>query len=204
MATIIQDSYCSILKTIRSSPLNFALQETPFSILITIRKSLRKSLYSDNFESSPTVPAPQQDSIQTSLHKLREENNALLYRCQNFEKGYLQLKTEFEDNVLEIETKNESIETLESRIEILHDKLEAKQNELALTNSKLFTVNEEERVLKKKHETVCNEKKNLKSDNEDLKREVNHLKVTLKTCRKEKKESDNRYEKKMHEYVKGK
>ena len=196
MTTIVQDSYCSILKTIRSSPLNFALQETPYSIQITIRKSLRNGL---NFESS-SFSSPQHDSSQTSLHKLQEENSTLFSRCKSFEKDYVQLKAELEDNVLEIETKNEGIRSLESRIEILHDKLEAKEKQLILTNSKLCKVIEEERVFKKKHEAVCNEKKNLKSENEDLKSEVNNLKVALKTCRKEKKETDNRYEKKIHEY----
>ena len=67
----IEHSYQEILSVVRSSPLHFAIQETPFSFYFTVRKSLNKSSDSDLSFHQQTVPTSrvehEQDSFQSKI-----------------------------------------------------------------------------------------------------------------------------------------
>ena len=106
---IVQKSCQSILDTVRQSNLNFAIQETPFSIFITIRKSLNKT---SNFEITPnqTHPslAPEYPELRANLMQLEKANHIL--------------KSNYEAATLEIEENCHTILALEKKGQILSDK----------------------------------------------------------------------------------
>ena len=86
----VKNSCDSILKSVRKSCLNFSMQETPFSIYITVRKSLLK--VNSAIEESPD----ESEDLDKANLKLKlestEEENKLLH--QNLEK----LTREIKDN----------------------------------------------------------------------------------------------------------
>ena len=67
----IQSSCDTILHSVRSSNLNFSCQETPFSMYLTVRKSLSKF----HFEKEPTDG---QSQVTDRLIKLVNDENAAL------------------------------------------------------------------------------------------------------------------------------
>ena len=82
----IEKSCNSIIQNIRSSPLNFSLQETPFSIYITVRKSVVKTkIHQDVCQNVESELSPEPasalktelDSLNRKVKFLEEANNGL-------------------------------------------------------------------------------------------------------------------------------
>ena len=80
MATVA-DSCAVIVKSLNASNLHFILQETPFSIYITIRKKLLE--YSNSIKAQAQAPQTEDklnskiNSLETSLRSLNEQNDEL-------------------------------------------------------------------------------------------------------------------------------
>ena len=97
MATVaqvqIKESCLSLMDTIRQSSLNFSLQETPFSLYITIRKSFTKSR---NLHSQVNQNLMQ---IQAEKSPAKSDPDILQSRLKLLEDTYAKLKSDFEDEV---------------------------------------------------------------------------------------------------------
>ena len=89
---IIQKACQSVLNSIRSTNLHYGIQETPFSIHITVRKSLKKSSIVSEQES-PKV----NDSVSQEMTKLNS-------RCTFLEQANEALKLDYEAEVNESES----------------------------------------------------------------------------------------------------
>ena len=80
MATVT-DSFAVIVKSLNASNLHFILQETPFSIYITIRKKLLE--YSNSIKAQAQATQTEDklnskiNSLETSLRSLNEQNDEL-------------------------------------------------------------------------------------------------------------------------------
>ena len=95
----IKNSCAQILKSVRNCNLNYACQETPFSIYLTIRKSWNKQ--HQTHASGPPVSEPLHD-----IAKVVSENLSLKYELSEVQS---QLETA-KDITSEIETKVEAAE----------------------------------------------------------------------------------------------
>ena len=103
----LQNQCNLILQNVRSCGLNYTSQETPFSIYITLRKSLvtyKSSHASPEVKSDPELysQSPTKCDFNHNYEKLEKSYNIL-------QKAYDTLKDDFEDAVNECEHKNKII-----------------------------------------------------------------------------------------------
>ena len=99
---LVEESCNSIINTVRSLPLNFSIVETPYSVYLTVRKSLVR-----NASSLGNVKKESQDE----KVKMLEESNQ-------------RLKANFEELVIECKENTKYIHDIEDKNEILLEKLE--------------------------------------------------------------------------------
>ena len=185
--TNIQKSCFSIMNNIRSTNLNYAVQETPFSIYVTIRKSLIKSKIIQ-FHST-TQPEPYADEI-----------SKLKARCNFLEHANETLKMKYEDEVNESEVKGKLVAELEKKLEILSERKDNSKAEIETKVAKqVKSVIDEKRSLQIKHAKICAENKTLKNENETLKKDLNTLNVACKSAKKESKDNTYKLNKKCEE-----
>ena len=183
----IQKSCQTIINQVRWSCLNFSLQETPFSLYVTIRKSYSKS--------QSISYAPALDQIQPEVLPASATNDSnfssLQSRCKFLEQSNDNLKKEYADAISEIEENHETINNLRKQVELFQT-----QND-EIVGKRIKAFNDEKRSLQLKHEKTCSENKTLKREKDDLEKEINKLSIALKTSRKEIKEQSHQYEKKV-------
>ena len=130
----VEESSFSIMKSIKSSGLNYLIQDTPFSTYVTIRKSMiksgQKSSSSNHLESlSISEKISQKDSLESRCKYLEIANEAfnlkyseLVNNREDLKRELDQTKSELynvENNLevktLELENSNETVQTLEDR-----------------------------------------------------------------------------------------
>ena len=186
----IQNSCQDILNGVRSSCLNFALQETPFSLFLTIRKSYHKPRYDQN------LPLPQidQESLPRNQETPNDQFSQLQSKFKDLEKANENLKGLLECEVLENEHSKQTICALKNQIDHLHENIDK------VVIEKVKTFAEEKRKLQIKHERICAESKSLKSDKENLEKELKHTNVALKSARKEIKDQSHDYQRKIEAF----
>ena len=161
MATVnIHNSCLLILNTIRASNLNYAVQETPYSIFLTLRKSFTKT---KNIPITESQPAYEQLTLDTAeIINLQNENDSLHKSCWSLEKVNEVLKSSLVEATTENETNQKTIGDLETKVEILHGKIDSTEKEVELTIArKLTAVKDEKRSLQNKHENICTENKKI-------------------------------------------
>ena len=122
-ATTIESSCNSILQKIRTSGLNFSCQETPFSMYVTVRKSLTKQLRSNHLDAGHGHLVGHPGEHDHELHMVSPtKHTELLARYEKVlvEKKYLEETFNKSEQILE-ETKEEN-ERRSEVIEELSDK----------------------------------------------------------------------------------
>ena len=172
-ADLIQSSCDSNLCSIRSSPLNYSVQETAFSLYVTVRKSTRK-----NFSST------QQNYILENISENKDELHLLQSRCQLVLNENEALKSQLEEAVVEVEEKENSVKSLRT-------KLNARAKELETAERKLKTIDESNLILKVQIEDMVNVIK-------DLENEKKTLRTALKSSKKEDKDEEHDSKKKYN------
>ena len=188
LESFIHNSYNSVLDNLRSSHLNFGISETPFSIYITIRKSLKKSSFT---KFSSQVPSKLVQDVPVSKIKSR---------CKFLEDANEALKIDLDYAVTENEAHVKTICDLETKVENLVQKLTETEKQFGTKVAEAVKATvAERRSIQIKHEQICVESKNIKSENEELKKDVNSLNVALKSAKKETKETHFKLEKKVKE-----
>ena len=175
LPTSIQRSFQSIIDNVRTSGLNFSLQETPFSVYFSIRKSQSRA------SKSPFSLDPQtlSDHFTTSCQSCSTELESLKSRCQYSDECYESLKEKYEGEVNDHEVTRENLTNLKTQMENLHNHTDH------LVAEKVKVINDEKRGLQIKHEKTCSDFKILQNENVDLTKEVNQLKVALRSAAKE-------------------
>ena len=182
----------TILDRVRSSNLNFVLQETPFSIFLTIRKSFNKNLSNQPYPE-PNLDSDVHDSdklsdLMAELKSLRTENKNIKAKKELLEQSQVTLAKNYAEEVTECEhLKGELIGNV--------SKLNNLQNNFEKMNSNLKIIENEKKQLGVKHEKTCAEVKVLKSEKDDLEKEKSKIIIALKTAKKEGKEKNHEHEK---------
>ena len=177
-----------LVAILRDSGLNFLIQETPFSLFITIRKTLYKepkknfslteNLYQLQTENSALENALEEEKLQ---HKMcRDKSVALQSRLEKAEKELL------------LHSKNAKISDEKSREEISMLKAVLKKNEDVISSlksksseaakSKKF---QEQNIhdLRNKNESLIEQVTNLKASKNELKKEKNNLALEVKALK---------------------
>ena len=125
----IQSSCDSIMYSIRSSSLNYSVQETAYSIYVTIRKSTRKTFN--------ILSATRQNQIFeiNSQFETHNENELLVLQSRSklLENKNEALKSQLEEAVVEVEEK-------ENYVKSLRTKLNARAKELETAERKLMSL----------------------------------------------------------------
>ena len=172
----IENSCNQILQSIKSSSLNYSAQVTPFSIYVTIRKSLVKKLINS--------PVDQAQTLFENQSEVCSETEALRSQCKVLETSNNSIKDALEQEVKDNEYKSNIIETLEKCLEDarteLNDIVEAKSE---VSNEHEAMIKENKKLageLMKKGNAIDN----LKSANEKLKNEQENSECNAKSTAK--------------------
>ena len=161
------ESFETVLNHLKSSNLNFHLEQTPFSAVINLKKSFIKDRSGCLLRPPP--------STQT-LRIVKSENEFLASELQakltTLEPEHVKLKQVYKEALEESDAKTRHIANLEKKVLELGAQLshgDFKVNELE------NKIKEANRALQIKHEKVCAENKILKSESEDSKKEITKL-----------------------------
>ena len=180
----IRSACTSITNQVRSSSLNFSIQETPFSLYLTVRKSISKSsqIASPRSNSPSEEPEKVVKDLKTKSDSLEKENN--------------ELKASLEETLIVSEEQSKYHEGLESKIQILHEKL-AKAEAQANRVTKDEVNTEAIRSLQVKHEKICSDLKITKAENNNLKKDLDIKSVAIKAANKDAKDAAKAHDKEL-------
>ena len=181
------ESFQNLLQRIKSSSLNYRIEESPFSATISLKNSYIKDRYGNQLIQSPTSNLECLALIQKNLHleevikTLKSDYETTLNDCEKTykEKGQLENKIEVLSSKL-AEVKVEKVDSPE--VSYLKSKLE----EIAAQN---VNYRNEIKSINVKHEKVIGELKYLKNENETLQKEKNSMSVSLKSAKKDLKDN---------------
>ena len=161
----VRDSCNLVISSVRDSSLNFSIQETPFSLYLTIRKSFIKSK-----EAYPYQNVSNQNNVHEVKIKTEEEN--LEKKVKQLEKINLTLQNDFEDAISDCESAYKRISDLESslkeKIASENEEQEKKVEELKQEKSNL---DDNLEATTKKLKTLQNVLKNKEREVDNLKKE---------------------------------
>ena len=113
-----ENSYISIINSIRSSSYNYSFKETPYSIYLTLRKSIRNPPNNDLYCQVPLDQATAELNPENEIEKVKR-------KVKSLEHSYQALTRDLEESSNDNEVKQKTIENLTSKLEILHQKLAA-------------------------------------------------------------------------------
>ena len=199
-------AFKDILQQIESSNLNFKLEISPFSAVISLKKSFIRDKSGNLLSSNPSeTPA---------LHRLDEENQILSTKISQNESDFQSLKYEYEKAVYDCEEAYKVIHNLEFRNEQLHSKIDTTnikieygENNEYLKNELLQKINEIKDVFDKnrhfktelkntctKLENLRQENTHLKEEKETLEKDSRNLSVALKSAKKDLKDAVKRFD----------
>ena len=116
-AEYLEKSCNMILNSVRNSCLNFSIQETPFSLYLTVRKSLARNKSLQDDESNEQTL----DVKNLSETILKEEIKTLKIKLNEAEDFNLKLQHECEEAVNESEKCNKEMKILETKVVNLKD-----------------------------------------------------------------------------------
>ena len=109
MISNAKDTYNTILQNIRSSNLNLVIQETPYSVFLTIRKTVRRDVINHShypepsFNNFKTVEKVKSE-IEASLEIMEEEKRNLQIRNIHLERANADLTKNCSEEVEDHET----------------------------------------------------------------------------------------------------
>jgi hypothetical protein len=204
MAAISPYESCDlVLRHVRTSCLNFAIQETPYSVYLTIRKSFsqspRRHATSDNISSLTAPPQPLGPfKYESALETLQEEFKVLKSQKDDLEKVKDDISMKFEEEVILSEHLKSELATKNEKLQFVHAKFEELENKAAKTK-------DEYKRLGEKHLKTYEEVKSLKLENEELKKENKKTNIGLTTMKKQTKETNYNHEqviKKLEDSIK--
>ena len=159
-----QQSCDLILQQIRTSHLNFAIQETPYSIFLTIRKSFTKSFQNHVLQNQADPNSEKVSELKSDLENLLDENKSLVTKIEVLEASKISLSKTYEEEVAGSETLKIELNDTTVRVKNLHTNFQA-------IETKLKNVEIEKKKLETKHEKTCAEVKSIRYQKDDLLKE---------------------------------
>ena len=116
------ETFDTLLKQVQTSNLNYRIEQSPFSAVISLKKSLLKDK-SGNF-----LMPPQPDSV--LLHQAKVDNHALVQKIYQLENVVNSIKNDYENVVLDCENAYKTISKLEHELESTRFKEIKEENEV--------------------------------------------------------------------------
>ena len=163
---------------IKSTALNYAFAESPYSFSIKLKKSYihdysRGSIGAVSSSSTPTHFSPQHNSSGNNADSGVEQENVIIINDlkQNLEKATNHIKNLEES----INTKDKLIKDLEAKtaeIDTLKSDVEAKANIILKLNSKIKTIEDEKAKLKSEVSIHFNQLKKKNKDYDSIKNKL--------------------------------
>ena len=155
-AESIENSCQGIISAVKSSSLNFGIQETPFSIYISVRKSYNKS-------SNPNLKSKQQNG---AFYDVKSELDYLQTKIKHLENSNEILQRNYEETLNEAESITNQNCNLQNQLEILGDRLAESEEKIEATvDYKVKAIAFEKRALQTKHEKLAAELKDKRNEN---------------------------------------
>ena len=151
-----------IVQCVRSSNLHFTLQETPFSLYITVRKKLFREV----------VEAP------TENEELKQELTTIKEQFENVDKENKELKQL-------IDKKEKELKYSENVVQDISLKLENARAEIQEVTTKNNDTTKKQNILTEANKKVNDELARIKSASDNLKLDLRETKKALKTKEKE-------------------
>ena len=177
----LQNQCNLILQNVRSCGLNYNCQETPFSIYITLRKSLvtyKSTLAPPEVKPDPELysQSPDKCDFNHKYEKLAESYNSL-------QKAYDTLKDDFEDAVNECEHKNKIIFEQNQRMQSFE--------------SKITNLESDTKTVEANKEAFKKENKKLKLEILEKENDAKETRKQIKIVKKEKQDLANKYKRQI-------
>ena len=217
----------NILQIIKSSSLNYKIEESPFSATISLKNSYIKDrsgnllIQSSTSNFEPKASLDNQALIQKNvqleevIRKLKSDYEYALDDCEKAQNinSNLENKIELLGTKLAETVKAEKVDTIEIiafknkcaelafKAEALEDDIIQKASNIEQVSAQNRNYRNEIKSINAKHEKVVTELKCLKNENENRQKEINSLSVALKSSRKDLKDNKKVNEEKMKELV---
>ena len=173
-----------IIRNVSSSNLNYRINQTPYSVYLTIRKKFIKE-----FEPNHSEPKIVSEENPKYVSDLEKENVYIKNEYDKLARLYnacLQHKTSLESEVNSLGAEFVRLK-------------EAEEEKVCAEVKKVI---HEKKNIETKYEKVLKENKDFKSEVSDLKREKNALNVAIKASKKEMSEQNKRSDAKIRELEK--
>ena len=191
MSLDLETSCNLIVKSVRNSCLNFSMQETPFSLYLTIRKTFAKN----------THEAPTLQPLATKLENdtfLKDEIKQLEVKLSEAESMNQRLKCECEELSNNSEEKHKQLQILEAKFSNHKDdkiklgsELESVEKKWKVLHKEVREKNKQNYELKKENEFILDDLTKLKSNFATLSATVN--KEKMKEEKKQKKKESKEF-----------
>ena len=127
-------AFKNILQQVESSNLNFKLEISPFSAVISLKKSFIRN------KSGNLLPSNPPESL--VVHRLHQENQNLSNKISTLESGFQYLKCEYEKALYDCEEAYKVIDNLKCRNEELHSKIDTTDIKMKDTENNEYLKNE--------------------------------------------------------------
>ena len=174
-----------VLNKIRNSGLNFSCQETPYSLFVTLRKSLITPRLPQHFLHHKQHDHNQVSEVQHDDIKEKYEN--LLLRHQNLEHSYDRLQNDLENAIEEAATEDKVIKHLRHVVE-------EKSATMEILDTKAKNLEDDKRDLVTEVDRLVSVNKGLEKSLAEFKSKNIALKSDLKSLKKEKQEAASEFD----------
>ena len=189
----IESSCNSIVQKIRASGLNFSCQETPFSIYVTVRKSLTKQFRSNTLNSDRLVHR-QEDPHQGPHEVTFAKYDELLAKYEQLEAQKKNVEEALSKSMQELEDIAKKVDSRDDLILELRDQNQNQCHQIQALKVN-YTVNEKA-VVEETKEMLSYEIKKLQTEIGDLKNAVSLANKDVKILKKEKLKAEHEHVKK--------
>ena len=180
MAANLGVACSSLLNSVRASGLNFCLNETPFSIYLTVRKSFIQS------KSPNSLPEALQKNVEISQTKFED----LLRSHENLEKVNLRMKNDFADVLDDCDEKEKVIKGLKTNCG-------EKADRIKILESQIIELEQVNKSMETKSEKISKENKSLKQEISESNSELKITKKEVKNLEKENRDTGHEFVKKI-------
>ena len=188
-AEFLEKSCNMILNSVRNSCLNFSIQETPFSLYLTVRKSMARNKSLQDDESNEQTL----DVKNLSETILKEEIKTLKIKLNEAEDFNLRLQHECEEAVNESEKCNKEMKMLETKVFSLKDDKIKLEDELESSEKSWKSLTKQ---VKEKDKTIHDLRKENQIISENFAQIKTQFANLTATVQKEKKKEEKNMKKK--------
>ena len=193
-ALSLENSCELIVKSVRNSCLNFSIQETPYSLYLTIRKSF-SNVSQEPILIQPPVEIP--NNVSEAL--LKEEIKGLKMKLSESEDMNHRLRFEHEEVVNDSEECHKKLKNLEAKIFSYREDNSKLENDLGQVEKNWKVLNKQ---AKEKDKEIYNLKKENKIDSDNLAElKLNFLNLSASVNKDKKKEEKKQKKRDSREFL---